>query len=228
MIHELKQKRSTTHSVMTADQFQEPLPARAESCAKASSQRHKRIACFAHIFILVICLLSHTTNAGKDTNTPGVAVLLVDTDRIAGKVEAGIYGQFLEHINHSVEGLFAEQIQGRGFEGKDFETYWKPFAENGSASIANVKFENGEKSLRLQAASGSVVVRQSGIYLQQGFDYNGSVWLKPETGALQIKLLAKDSGRKSACYIATENFRHKLAGGRFFFFESANGRELRN
>ena len=35
---------------------------------------------------------------------------------------------------------------------------------------------------------------KAGIYLQQGFDYNGSVWLKPETGALQIKLLAKDSG----------------------------------
>src|SRR4030095_15832984 len=194
MNHELKQKRATTHSIMIADQFQEPLLACAESCAKGSFQRHKRIACLAHIFILVICLLSQTTNASKDTNTPGVAVLLVDTDRNAGKVEAGIYGQFLEHINHSVEGLFAEQIQGRGFEGKDFETYWKPFAENGSASIANVKFENGEKSLRLQAASGSVVVRQSGIYLQQGFDYNGSVWLKPETGALQIKLLAKDSG----------------------------------
>ena len=114
MIHELKQKRSTTHSVMIADQFQEPLHACAESYAKASFQRHKRIACFAHIFILVICLLSQATIASKDTNTPGVAVLLVDTDRIAGKVEAGIYGQFLEHINHSVEGLFAEQIQGRG------------------------------------------------------------------------------------------------------------------
>ena len=133
-------------------------------CAKASFQRHKRIACLAHIFILVICLFSQTTNASKDTNTPGVAVLLVDTDRNAGKVEAGIYGQFLEHINHSVEGLFAEQIQGRGFEGKDFETYWKPFAENGSASIANVKFENGEKSLRLEAASGSVAVRQAAFF----------------------------------------------------------------
>src|SRR4030095_5813270 len=46
----------------------------------------------------------------------------------------------------------------------------------------------------MQAARGNVVVRQTGIYCQQGFDYNGSVWLKPETGALQIKLLAKDSG----------------------------------
>src|SRR5258708_21925645 len=71
---------------------------------------------------------------------------------------------------------------------------WKRFGERCRARIENVKFENGEKRLRLQAASGSVVVRQTGIYLQQGFDYNGSVWLKPETGALQIKLLPKDSG----------------------------------
>lgn len=180
--HEHKLKHSPTQSVRFT-----------ESWSKASFQRHKRIASFAFVFILVSCLLGYETTDANDTNNAGVAVLLVDTDRGAGKVEAGIYGQFLEHINHSVEGLFAEQIQGRGFEGKDFETHWTPFAESGSASIANVKFENGEKSLRLQTTSGSVGVRQTGIYLQQGFDYNGSIWLKPETGALPIKLLAKDS-----------------------------------
>ena len=54
---------------------------------------------------------------------PGVAVLLVDTDRVAGTIDERIYGQFLEHINHSVvDGLYAEQIRGQGFEGKDFRT----------------------------------------------------------------------------------------------------------
>jgi alpha-L-arabinofuranosidase len=133
------------------------------------------------------------TNAGAVTNSPSVAVLLIDTDRVMGKVEEAIYGQFLEHINHSVEGLFAEQIQGRGFEGKDFETYWKPFGENGSASIVDVKFENGEKSLRLRADNGNAGIRQDRVYLQQGYDYNGSVWIKPESGALQVKLQVKDS-----------------------------------
>ena len=89
--------------------------------------------------------------------------------------------------------MFAEQIQGRGFEGKDFETYWEPFGENGSASIANVKFESGEKSLRLQADNGSAGIRQGRIYLQQGHDYNGSVWIKPESGALEMKFRVKDS-----------------------------------
>ena len=47
-----------------------------------------------------------------------VTVLLVDTDRVSTPIDERIYGQFLEHINHSVEdGLFAEQIRGAGFEG---------------------------------------------------------------------------------------------------------------
>ena len=52
-----------------------------------------------------------------------LTVLLVDMDRVSTPIDPGIYGQFLEHINHSVEdGLFAEQIRGAGFEGLDFET----------------------------------------------------------------------------------------------------------
>jgi alpha-N-arabinofuranosidase len=73
-------------------------------------------------------VLCATAKAEPATNDSGVAVLLVDTDRVTAKIDEAIYGQFLEHINHSVvDGLFAEQIQGRGFEGNDFETYWQPF-----------------------------------------------------------------------------------------------------
>jgi len=128
------------------------------------------------------------------TNEPGVAVLYVDTDRVMGKVEDKIYGQFLEHINHSVEELFAEQIQGRGFEENDFETYWKPFGDHGTASVANVKFENGEKSLRLETANGVAGVRQGGVFVERGYNYRGSLWLKSESGAVQVKLQVKDSG----------------------------------
>jgi alpha-N-arabinofuranosidase len=149
--------------------------------------------CFFTCLAAILAAFNPTpTQAVLATNEPGVAVLYIDTDRVMGKVEDKIYGQFLEHINHSVEELFAEQIQGRGFEGKDFETHWKPFGDNGAASVANVKFENGEKSLRLQATNGVAGVRQSGIFLQQGFAYNGSLWLKPENGAMRMKLQAKD------------------------------------
>ena len=33
------------------------------------------------------------------------------------------------------DGLFAEQIQGAGFEGNDFETYWKAASEKGRVEV---------------------------------------------------------------------------------------------
>src|SRR5689334_18404495 len=90
--------------------------------------------------------------AGTD---PGVAVLLVDTERVMASIDQRIYGHFLEHINHSVEdGLFAEQIQGCSFEGEDFKTYWESFADRGSVGIADVEFHNGKKSVRLHVEGG--------------------------------------------------------------------------
>jgi len=56
-----------------------------------------------------------------------------------------IYGQFLQHINHSAEhGLFAEQIRG-GFEGEDVNTYRESFADRSRVEIANIKFKGGNK-----------------------------------------------------------------------------------
>jgi alpha-L-arabinofuranosidase len=161
-----------------------------------SSDQVKGIVYFGRLLgIILLCGLCSPANAAPATNRPGVAVLLVDTDRVMGKVEEAIYGQFLEHINHAVvDGLFAEQIQGRGFEGKDFETYWKPFGEKGTASIAEAKFENGEKSLRLQADHGTAGIRQERVYVQQGQKYDGSVWLKPESGTLEVSFRVTDSG----------------------------------
>lgn len=80
-----------------------------------------------------------------------VTVLLVDTDRVSAPIDQRIYGQFLEHINHSVEdGLFAEQIRGSGFEGTDFETYWTSVSERGAVELADLEFSNGKRSVRLR------------------------------------------------------------------------------
>jgi alpha-N-arabinofuranosidase len=151
--------------------------------------------------VLLFCVISlgltfcFNNASGAVAGDPGVAVLLVDTDRVMGNIDEDVYGQFLEHINHSVvDGLFAEQIRGRGFEGEDFKTYWESFADNGGVQIANVKFENGEKSVRLEVNNGTAGIRQGRIYLQDGFDYNGSVWLKPEKSSVQVTFRLKDSG----------------------------------
>src|SRR5215831_11310798 len=111
-------------------------------------------------------------------NESRVAVLLVDTDRAAISIDRRIYGHFLEHINHSVEdGLFAEQIRGCGFEGDDFKTYWEPFSDRGRVEIAEVDFKNGKKSVRLHAAGGRAGIRQPRIFVDAGYNYDGSVWV---------------------------------------------------
>ena len=126
-----------------------------------------------------------------------VAVLLVDTDHATGEIQKSIYGQFLEHINHSVvDGLYAEQIQGQGFEGSDFAKYWKTFADRGTVQLAEVTFENGVKSVRIEVNKGTAGIRQGRIYVQAGFQYNGSVWLKPERGKAKVTLRLTGSDGK--------------------------------
>jgi alpha-N-arabinofuranosidase len=123
-----------------------------------------------------------------------VAVLLVDTDRVSIPIDKGIHGQFLEHINHSVEdGLFAEQIRGAGFEGPDFQTYWTSFADRGAVEIADVEFSNGKKSVRLRADGGRAGIRQGRIFVESGRTYDGWAWVRREQGApdLTLRVLAE-------------------------------------
>ena len=123
-----------------------------------------------------------------------VAVLLVDMDRVTTRIDERIYGQFLEHINHSVEdGLFAEQIRGAGFEGEDFKTYWEPFSDRGRVEIAEVEFQNGKKSVRLNVSGGRAGIRQGRIFLDAGSKYEGSLWAKPEEGSPQLTLRVQTS-----------------------------------
>jgi alpha-N-arabinofuranosidase len=146
------------------------------------------------VLLLSITACQQTEHKNQQDPQPGVAVLLVDTDRKIGTINEGIYGQFLEHINHSVvDGLYAEQIRGQGFEGADFETYWKAIDNGGEVSVENVLFKNGEKSLRLNGDDGSAGIKQDRIYLQDGIEYDGSVWVKPETGFPKVKISIMDS-----------------------------------
>ena len=145
--------------------------------------RFKKMPCVALLSVVLF-------GAHKCVAAPGggrVAVLLVDTDHVTGNIEEPIYGQFLEHINHSVvDGLYAEQIQGQGFEGNDLQTFWKTFADRGTVQLAEVKFENGDKSVRIEVNNGDAGIRQGRIYVQAGYQYNGSVWLKPERGKTNV------------------------------------------
>jgi len=148
-----------------------------------------------HSRSLLGALASHTVESAGE---PGVMPLLVDTDRVTTSIDRRIYGQFLEHINHSVEdGLFAEQIRGAGFEGEDFKTYWESFADPGETRIENVDFQNGSKSVRLHVDGGSVGIRQGRLFLDAGVKYDGSLWLKRENGSPKLTLRVKTAGGES-------------------------------
>jgi alpha-N-arabinofuranosidase len=110
-------------------------------------------------------------------------------ERVIGSIDERIYGHFLEEINHSaVDGLYAEQIRGCGFEGKDFETYWESFSERASVENADVDFRNGKKSVRLKSAGGRAGIRQGRIYIAAGQTYDGSLWVNKEAGSPRLTL----------------------------------------
>src|SRR5215216_1273547 len=105
--------------------------------------------------LLISCSPATSADKGAQPDSSGVAILLVDTDHPLSTINKNIYGHFLEHINHSVEdGLYAEQVQGQGFEGKDFETYWKPIDKKDKVTLVDTPFQKGKKSIRLSPDNG--------------------------------------------------------------------------
>lgn len=143
------------------------------------------------------CSSDNQTKNEQTTDSSGVAVLLVDTDHPVSSIDENIYGQFLEHINHSVvDGLYAEQVQGQGFEGKDYETYWKPIEKNGKVELVNTTFEKGSKSIRLSPGDGTAGISQRRFYIKKDVAYSGSLWIKAESGKPEITLRILDSNNK--------------------------------
>ena len=153
------------------------------------------VGCILLLQLIIACSSPTTSTRPIQTDSTGVAVLLVDTDHPMSTIDKNIYGQFLEHINHAVvDGLYAEQVQGQGFEGKDFETHWKPRPDNAQVTLVNIPFQKGEKSIRLSPAKGASGISQGRLFVQKGVVYNGSLWVKPEAGTPSMELRITDSG----------------------------------
>src|SRR5689334_12724451 len=143
----------------------------------------------AGIAPLSVTMPSPLVSKASAAEAPGVAVLAVDVDRRIASIDERIYGHFLEHINHSVvDGLFAEQIRGCGFEGDDFKNYWEAFSNSGSVEVADIDFQNGKRSVRLRAEGGQAGIRQNRLFVIAGQQYNGSLWIRHEQGSAQLTL----------------------------------------
>jgi alpha-N-arabinofuranosidase len=149
----------------------------------------KRGLLAAGVCVAALAALSVVSARARQAAPAGVAVLDVDTDRPLGTIDPHVYGQFLEHINHSVvDGLFAEQIRGQGFEGDDFTTYWTPVGAPGAVAVADVAFERGSKSVRIDARRQSAGIRQGRVAIESGRTYDGSIWIRPESNAVSASL----------------------------------------
>jgi alpha-L-arabinofuranosidase len=143
------------------------------------------------------CSSPVSANKEETADSSGVAILLVDTDHPLSFIDKNIYGHFLEHINHSVvDGLYAEQVRGQGFEGKDFETYWKTLEKSGKAELAEIPFQKGKKSIRLIPANGTAGISQKRLYIKKDVIYTGSLWIKPESGNPEITIRITDANDK--------------------------------
>src|SRR5215213_6234414 len=126
------------------------------------------IACALLLQLISSCSSQSPATKATSTDSSGVAILLVDADHPISKIDENIYGHFLEHINHSVEdGLYAEQVQGQGFEGKDFETYWKAIEKNGKVTLVDTAFQKGVKNIRLSPGNGTAGISQRRFYAQK-------------------------------------------------------------
>ena len=171
-----------------------------------------RLVSVTGLAVWLACGFAATAASAADS---GVAVLLVDTDRVAGTIDERIYGHFLEEINHSVvDGLYAEQVRGQGFEGKDFADYWTPFGKSGEATLVATKFERGEHSVRLAARAGTAGIRQGRLYVEAGQTYDGSLWLDPERGTLAVSLRIVSATGRELAKRPLEDQPCGLAGGR--------------
>ena len=161
---------------------------------KSTGISSEKLKAFCVFLLLLVCNTLHSQDSGTVLTGYGVSVLLIDTDRPAGRISEGVYGQFLEHINHSVvDGLYAEQVRGNGFEGKDFDNYWKPFGENEAVTVVKTDFKNGEKSVEFKIQKNSAGISQDRVYLQNGYTYNGSLWINVLEGSPRLSVRLKDN-----------------------------------
>ena len=92
-----------------------------------------------------------------------------------------------------------------------------------ASSSRRSNFKNGKKSVRLRAEGGRAGIRQGRIFVDAGREYDGSIWIKREAGALRLTLrVATSQGRADRlCSARVHGFR--LAGGPLPLHQSRAG-----
>jgi len=147
-------------------------------------------------------------------------VVVSDEPLCAEPIDRRIYGNFVEFLDHHVQGMRAQMLDDVSFEGilppaeyvfwqrdKDVEDHpWRPTGgtEGASAELVDEGAFNGAKCYRIRGIEGSggtPGIRQSGIPVEEGNRYLVAVYLRGEDvrGAVSVAL-GQDYGAFAAPY----------------------------
>jgi alpha-N-arabinofuranosidase len=162
------------------------------------------LACVVAAVSLLTLALSPSLGAA-----PAETRLIVTRDRLRDEpISPFIYGNFIEFLDHHVQGMRAQMLDDVSFEGilppaewchwqrdKDVDDHpWLPTGEGAAEVISEGAF-NGTKCCRLQSPGG---LRQGGLSIHAGKKYTLSLYARGE-GPLTVSL-GRDLGPFVASY----------------------------
>ncbi len=146
----------------------------------------------AFLFVLTI---QSVVIAEEVADTTEATTITIKTDKVQGAIAPEIYGQFIEHFGHATsDGLFAEKIRGRRFEGEDLKVFWQFFESKNSQGSCS-RMSGKKKGIRLHASSGTIGIRQKRVSIQRGVEYAGHIKACVESGKPELSfVIRKRSG----------------------------------
>jgi alpha-N-arabinofuranosidase len=151
--------------------------------------------------------------------------LAVDPARVLGTIDERIYGHFLEHIYHSVNGgLWGEMVWDRSFEeppGDDPRVAggWRTFGRGWFERTADRPL-NSEFCQHIVPARGEAGVQQSPFFVEKGHRYHGSLFVRGAASGLTVRLL---DGRKVLAAARLGRVKGDWAERRFTLRPTATG-----
>jgi alpha-N-arabinofuranosidase len=140
-------------------------------------------------------------------------MLTVDSDKVVKPIDVKLYGHFLEHIYHSLNGgLWGEVVWNRSFEeglprpggrGRGAPTQPEPSPPAGGtaarhwmlvgAPTAQIDTDhpfNSAKSMKIMATANNQGIRQDNYAVHAGDTLRGSIWLRGNIPGVIVRLVA--------------------------------------
>jgi len=113
--------------------------------------------------------------------------IAIDARKTGEPISKYIYGQFIEHLGRCIYGgIWAEMLQDRKFfyAPGEKDSPWQPFDEDSVEMVKEDSFV-GEQTPKIASGKG---IRQAGLGLVEGKQYQGYVWLKAADRPVSVQV----------------------------------------